>query len=142
MIREKGYTLLELMVTIIIVVILASVAVPIMRGRIDSAKWTEGKAMAGSIASSIRIWVQGWAGGGGSLQDWTEASLGPTILGFQPADLDGKHFDINNFSWVVSYDGNKLYYVIKVTKGEGIWLPDVMELDESGSWSEASVVGM
>jgi prepilin-type N-terminal cleavage/methylation domain-containing protein len=54
---RKGFTLIELMVVILIVGILASVAIPMMRGRIDSAKWSEGKAIAGSIATSLRVHV-------------------------------------------------------------------------------------
>jgi len=51
---RKGFTLIELMVVIFIVGILAAVAIPIMRGRIDSAKWSEGKAAAGSIRTAAR----------------------------------------------------------------------------------------
>ncbi|MHC4256011.1 MAG: pilin [Planctomycetota bacterium] len=54
---RKGFTLIELMVVILIVGILAAVAVPIMRGRIDSAKWSEGNAAAGAVKSAVRAYI-------------------------------------------------------------------------------------
>ncbi|OQA03818.1 MAG: Fimbrial protein precursor [Planctomycetes bacterium ADurb.Bin401] len=50
----KGFTLVELMVVILIVAILASVAIPIMRGRIDAAKWSEAAATAGTIRVAVK----------------------------------------------------------------------------------------
>ena len=44
---RTAFTLIELMVVVLIVSILAAVMIPIIRGRIDSAKWTEGKAIMG-----------------------------------------------------------------------------------------------
>ncbi|MGA2679737.1 MAG: prepilin-type N-terminal cleavage/methylation domain-containing protein, partial [Sedimentisphaerales bacterium] len=52
--NRKGFTLIELMVVIFIVGILAAVAIPIMRGRIDAAKWSEGKSAMGSIRTAAR----------------------------------------------------------------------------------------
>ena len=54
---RKGFTLIELMVVILIVGILAAVAIPLMRGRIDSAKWSEGKAIMGTIATALRAHI-------------------------------------------------------------------------------------
>jgi len=54
--RRKGFTLIELMVVILIVAILAAVAIPILTARIDAAKWSEGKAMMGTIATAIRAY--------------------------------------------------------------------------------------
>jgi prepilin-type N-terminal cleavage/methylation domain-containing protein len=54
---RKGFTLIELMVVVLIVGILAAVAIPILRGRIDAAKWSEGKAMLGSVATAIRAYA-------------------------------------------------------------------------------------
>lgn len=134
--RQKGYSFVEVLVAILIVIVLASIAIPIMRGRIDAAKWTEGKTMAGSIASAITVWSQGWAANNGDTRSWDKTTLGPEYLGFQARDLDGKHFDIDNFSWQVNFDGTTLSYVIRVSSGEGIWRPMVMKLDESGTWTE------
>jgi prepilin-type N-terminal cleavage/methylation domain-containing protein len=45
--ERKGFTLIELMIVILIIGILAAAAIPLMRGRVDSAKWTEGKSGLG-----------------------------------------------------------------------------------------------
>jgi len=50
---RSGFTLVELMVVIMIAGILAAVAVPLLRGRIDSAKWSEGMAMMGTVATAL-----------------------------------------------------------------------------------------
>jgi len=93
MINRKGFTLIELMVVIFIVGILAAVAIPIMRGRIDAAKWSEGKAAMGSIRTSIRA----YEAEKGTTYNYVGTNL--TTLGFTlrangnpVSDLDGKYF--------------------------------------------------
>ena len=81
-----GFTLIELMIVILIVAVLAAVAVPIYRGRIDTAKWSEGKACAGTIASAIRA----YAAEKGDFTDKT--MILTTDLGFGVDDLDGTYF--------------------------------------------------
>ena len=85
--NRKGFTLIELMVVILIVAILAAVAIPIMRGRIDAAKWSEGKASGGTIATAIRALCAereaDSTGVTGSVY---------TTLGFNTADMDGTYF--------------------------------------------------
>ena len=129
--KMKGFTLVELMVVILIVSILAAVAIPILRGRIDAAKWSEGKARAGLIATAIRSWIAGYNEAG----SWTNVpgSLDAGTLGFQANDLKGKYFDESNFTWRVNYDGVNLRYVITITKPVMSWKPDQIMLD-TGKW--------
>jgi len=92
---RKGFTLIELMVVILIVGILAAVAVPIMRGRIDSAKWSEANASAGAIRTAIRAYIaekgpnHDYSDVEGGLDDSTIQSN----LGFSGSDLAGAYFD-------------------------------------------------
>ena len=131
--KRRGYSLAELFVVILIVTVLASIMLTLMRGRADSAKWTEGKARAGLIATAIRAWNAGHNKPG----SWTNApgSLDATMLGFGANDLKGKYFDKGNFTWNVGYDGNNLRYVIIVTKPVMSWKPDQMVFD-TGQWTE------
>lgn len=126
----------ELLTVILIVGVLAAVAISMMRGRVDSAKWSEGKASAGTIATAIRAWIAGYNMPG----SWTNApgSLNARELGFMENDLNGVYFDESNFTWVVDYDGENLRYVIIITKPVASWKPDQMVLD-TGVWEERGI---
>ena len=97
---RKGFTLVELMVVILIVGILAAVAIPLMQGRINKAKWSEANATAGTIRTAIRAYAaetsvataQGLVG--------TDLSVGATqsALGFSATDLDGTYFAPGDYS--------------------------------------------
>ena len=96
---RKGFTLVELMVVVLIVGILAAVAIPLLQGRIDAAKWSEGKAGAGTIASAIRVYAA---------EKGTTVKAAPDIeddLGFAVTDLDGTYFKQTSYGVTgVSYD--------------------------------------
>jgi len=92
---RKGFTLIELMVVVLIVGILAAVAIPILRGRIDAAKWSEGKAMMGSIATAIRAYA---AERGPTGAEPTTLGVAVNGLGFATGDLDGTYFTLGAFA--------------------------------------------
>lgn len=132
---RKGFTLVELMVVILIVSILAAVAIPIMRGRIDSAKWTEGRSMAGTLATAIRAYSaeKGTVGNYGSSN--------PTLsqLGFATNDLNGTYFKTSAFSWTTAFDAAgdpDLTFTITVTAPSGI-SPSEVTLNQAGTWTES-----
>lgn len=94
--KTKGFTLIELMVVILIVAILAAVAIPILRGRIDAAKWSEGKAILGTIATAVRAY-SAEKGDGFTIPSLDYAQSG-TSLGFAAGDLTGTYFADSDFA--------------------------------------------
>ena len=135
--NRKGFTLIELMVVIFIVGILAAVAIPIMRGRIDAAKWSEGKSAAGSIRTAARAYCAERGptfdySGGVTLAD---LGFAPALNG-NPADLDGKYFVEGDYQIALTgYD----QYVVTVTAGgsaEAPKVPGSITLDQDGVFTE------
>jgi len=130
---NKGLTLIELMVVIIIVGILAAVAIPIMQGRIDSAKWSEGKAITGIISRALRTHVA---------EKGNNFTPVPTLaqLGFGPGDLDGTYFTggesgTSDFSWVIN-SNNPIDFLITATAPAGVNSPSQITLNQAGTFTE------
>jgi len=129
----KGLTLIELMVVIIIVGILAAVAIPMMQGRIDSAKWSEGRAVMGIIARSLRSHIS---------EKSNNFTPVPTLaqLGFETGDLNGNYFSggesgTNDFSWVIN-SNKPIDFLITATAPAGINSPSEITLDHAGTFTE------
>jgi type IV pilus assembly protein PilA len=91
--NRRCFTLIELVIVILIVGILASILIPIMRGRINAAKWSEAKATAGTIRRAVRVLA---AEKGIAEAQALTGSLGvaetQTALGFSGTDLIGTYF--------------------------------------------------
>ena len=132
--RKIGFTLVELMVVVLIVAILAAVAIPIMRGKIDEAKWSEGKAMMGTIGSSVRAHV---ALKNEAFTNADKVALSYVEMGLAESDFNGTYFDSSLFDWDVTYDlqTNALAFVITATAPDTINSPTTVTLDQSGNWA-------
>lgn len=129
----QGFTLVELMVVILIVAILAAAVSPIMRGRIESAKWSEGKSYMGTIAQAIRVHIS---------ENGNNFTHVPTLrqLGFAPGELNGCYFTggesgTGDFSWVIN-DNNPIDFLITATAPDCISNPSQMTLDHNGNFTE------
>jgi prepilin-type N-terminal cleavage/methylation domain-containing protein len=93
----KAFTLIELMVTILILGILVSVTIPMFYGRIESAKWSEGSALAGTIRAAVRtVYSENAA----VVSTWSNQAVSGVWddLCFQDGDLSGTYFTVDNFT--------------------------------------------
>ena len=132
--KRKAFTLIELTVVILIVAVLAAVVIPIMNGRIDSAKWTEGKAALGTIATALR---------GYATEKREAGTYGPGLptletLGFRAEDLQGKYFSISDYEVSISNFTSggtpDLTYTLTATAPAGV-IPPSVTLDNGGNWT-------
>ena len=110
---RKGFTLIELMIVVVIVGILAAIIIPLLLSRVEKAKYSEGKAIAGQIATAVRAYVAEYgAPTGGALVLTTD-------LGFKDHELDGKYFiqsvSTMDVSGVLLSTDGQVSYVISLT---------------------------
>ena len=130
---SRGFTLIEVMVVIVVVGILAGVSVSIMHGRVNSAKWAEGKAITGAIARALRIHI---------VEMGDDFANVPTLeqLGFEAGHLDGTYFSggesgAGNFSWVIN-SNSPMDFLVTTTAPAGVDSPSQITLDHAGTFTE------
>jgi len=106
---QKGFTLVELMITIVIIGILASVAIPLYTANVKRAKAAEADAALGTIRTALRVY-------------YAENAVYPTAASYTAvtglsidiaaADLNGKYFSATDYTYQ-SADGTS--YTIRAT---------------------------
>jgi prepilin-type N-terminal cleavage/methylation domain-containing protein len=132
---RKGFTLVELMVVILIVGILAAVAIPLMQGRIDKAKWSEANAAAGTIRTAVRAYAAET-----SIANADSVCEGNTCddsdvqnaLGFSSTDLEGVYFTASDYEITSINDSGVA--VITVTASKGNAPSGSYQLEADGDW--------
>ena len=133
--NRKGFTLVELMVVILIVGILAAVAIPLMQGRIDKAKWSEGNATAGTVRTAIRAYAAETSVT--TAQTLAGSNLGVAatraLLGFAATDCEGTYFESDDYL-ITAVNGNGIA-TIRVTGGsKGVSPTGTYDLNPDGTW--------
>ena len=90
--RKRGFTLVELMVVVLIVGVLAAVAIPLLTGRIEKAKWSEANAGAGTIRTAVRTYFAEDATAAQAISGKLSVAATQAALGFSATDLTGTYF--------------------------------------------------
>jgi prepilin-type N-terminal cleavage/methylation domain-containing protein len=133
--RRTAFTLLELTVVIVIISILAAVSISILRGRIDSAKWSEANAAAGTIRTAVSAYAARHDVAtarskfvGKKLDDATVQQS----LGFVASDLTGTYFVPGDFTITAIDDYG--HAVIKVASSQDNAPQGEKTLAADGSW--------
>jgi prepilin-type N-terminal cleavage/methylation domain-containing protein len=131
---RKGFTLVELMVVILIVGILAAVAIPLMQGRIDKAKWSEANATAGTIRTAVRAYAAetSVATAVANVVGTLDTAAIQGYLGFQGSDLEGTYFTAGDYS-IDSVDATGLA-VVTVTASKPDAPTGSYQLTAAGDW--------
>ena len=137
--KLRGFTLIELMIVILIVAILAAVAVPLLTAQIEKAKWSEGKAGAGTIATALKAYIAEYSAAP-TAGLWALPSDGG--LGLNEADFTGKYFDSSHYSLTElgAYNPDAgageyaITYTINVAKPVDSWKYGPVTLDETGTF--------
>lgn len=100
--KQKGFTLVELMIVIVIIGVLAAVAVPIYTNNVTKAKMSEADAALGSVRTQLRVYY----GENGSypVQASAAAVVGASWNDISTGELNGKYFADASYTYL-SADG-------------------------------------
>ena len=140
--KRRGFTLIELMVVVLIVAVLAAILIPLMTARLEAARWAEGKAGCGSLATAIRAM---YAEVGE--EDWDNIVTLPNDVEtyMTQADLRGKYFSYIDYTLDVAPAPGDTEYPIHYTIQVGqpgdatataTWTKTGYQLDYTGAWTE------
>ena len=133
---RKGFTLIELMVVVLIVAVLAAILIPMLTARLEAARWAEGKAGCGTLATAIRSM---WAEQGE--EDWK--ALTSPLAYLTASDLRGKYFSAPDYTIAFSAPTGDYPIGYTITVGQPsaptqtvTWTKAGYTLDHTGKWTE------
>jgi prepilin-type N-terminal cleavage/methylation domain-containing protein len=90
---NAGFTLIELLVVVIIVAVLAVVAVPLMTGNVERARFSEADAGLGTIRTALRA----EQAENGSFPVLTDVAPVTADIGINAGDLNGRFFEDDDY---------------------------------------------
>jgi type IV pilus assembly protein PilA len=128
---RKGFTLIEVMVVILIVGILAAASIPLMQGRMESAKWSEANGMAGTVRSAVQAYFAETGNAAAVVGTLNDATL-QGLLGFSETDLTGTYFVPGDYA-ITAVNANGKATVV-VTGSQAGAPTGSMTLRPDGSW--------
>ena len=125
--------MVELTIVLLCVGLLAAAVIPIIRGRYDAARWTEGRAIMGDIANGLRLHIA---------EKGSDFVAVPTLaqLGITPENQNGAYFlcgesGTGNFSWVVN-DDYPMDFLVTATAPSSIVSPSLVTLNHTGTFTD------
>ncbi len=130
--NQKGFTLVELMITVVIVGVLASVAIPLYQANVKRAKGSEAEAALGTIRTALRVYYAENATYPKEKNYKAVTALKLRGIDIDPEDLVGKYFPSSAYKYK-SKDGKK--YTIQAT-GAGASKGINRQIDETGNLSD------
>jgi prepilin-type N-terminal cleavage/methylation domain-containing protein len=131
--RLRAFTLIEVMIVILIVMVLAAITIPLMRARLDNGKWAEANMGAGMIRRAVKAY---YAGTGDTVTGTLDDAEIQDALGIAPGDLSGTYFVPGDYQIMsVNKDG---IAVIQVTGSQKNAPEGSKILTADGTWQDVS----
>jgi prepilin-type N-terminal cleavage/methylation domain-containing protein len=98
--KIESFTMVELLIVIFIVGILTAIAMPLIRGKISSSKWSEAVTAAGTIKTSVYAYIaeKGPSHDYSDIEGSLDTSSIYKFLGFSSTDLNGRYFNQGDYS--------------------------------------------
>lgn len=124
--NQKGFSLVELMIVLVIIGILAAVGVPIYSANVSKAKMSEADATLGTIRTSLRVY---YAENGVYPTVAADTPVGSAGISVKATELDGKYFTNTSYT-LVSTDST-----YTITCAAGSVLDSDRQLNQAGTFS-------